>query len=379
MQGGAGTGGWIAAAIAAVRDVERIAELGASRPAHRRHLWTGRTAIAESLLSRPAADWGERPFWFRYAGLFAGRGRIDQLLPRRLTWLETGIHADLLSFKSQIRGFYLDRPLTFKVSQPGSAASAGSVANEASIRGQLAGTEAIGVPKMLRHGVGGAGAYLVEELIADRERAARAALPEAAGAALFDFYRANRFALVPLREIVDVPGELAMLEAHARTFGFSLPDGTTDFVRDRFRNDPGASGGAMRSLLHGDLTPTNLLSLQRRLYLLDWEHGSVGMTFSDIARLCSVDAAIERSFLDAAGRWIDANDGRAMAPAHQLLVGAIVGVNRRIARGDHGGAAARSPESIRGYRRKAERFTRLIARLLRREQRAGAVASGAAL
>ena len=379
MHGGAGTGDRIAAAIAAVRDVEYIAELAGSRPAHRRHLWTGRTAIAESLLNRPAADWDGRPFWFRYAGLFAGRGRVDRLLPRRLTWLETGIHADLLSFKSQIRGFYLDRPLTFKVSRPGSAGSIRSVANEASIRGQLTGTEAIGVPRMQTHGVVGAGAYLVEEFIADRERASRTALTEAAGAALFDFYRANRFALVPLREIVDVPGELSMLEAHARTFGFSLPGGLSDFVRQRFCTDPGASSSAMRSLLHGDLTPTNLLALRRCLYLFDWEHGSVGMTFSDIARLCSADEAIARSFLGAAGRWIDANDRSAMAPAHQLLVGAIVGINRRIARGDRGGAADRSPESVRGYRRKAERYTRLIAGLLRREQCSGAARPGAAL
>jgi hypothetical protein len=379
MAGGAGNGGWIAAAIAAVRDVERIAALGGSRPAHRRHLWTGRTAIAASLLSRPAADWGERPFWFRYAGLFAARGRIDQLLPRRLTWLESGVHADLLSFKSQIRGFYRDRPVTFKLSRPGSAASASSVANEAAIRGQLNGTDTIGVPTMLTHGAVGSGTYIVEELIADRHRASRPALPGDAGAALFDFYRANRFALVPLRKIVDVPLELTMLEAHARTFGFSLPDGAAAFVRERFLNDRGASTGVMRSLLHGDLTPTNLLPLQRRLYLLDWEYGSVGMTFSDIARLCSVDETIERSFLAAAGRWIDANAEATMAAAHQLLLGAIVGVNRRIARGDQGGGADRSPESMRAYRCKAERYMGLIARLLRREQRAGGATPGAAL
>jgi hypothetical protein len=379
MQGGAGTGRWIAAAIAAVREVERIAALGGSHPAHRRHLWTGRTAIAESLLSRPAADWGERPFWFRYAGLFAARGRIDQLLPRRLTWLESGVHADLLSFKSQIRGFYRDRPVTFKLSRPGSAASASSVANEASIRGQLNGTDTIGVPTMLAHGAAGSGTYIVEELIADRHRASRPALPGDAGAALFDFYRANRFTLVPLREIVDVPHELMMLEAHARTFGFSLPGGATEFVRDRILDNPGVSTAVMRSLLHGDLTPTNLLPLQQRLYLLDWEHGSVGMTFSDVARLCSVNETIERSFLGAAGGWVAANPGTMMAPAHQLLIGAIVGANRRIARGDQSGPADRSLERKRAYRRKAERYIGLIARLLRREQRAGVATPGAAL
>ncbi|MEX0807677.1 MAG: phosphotransferase [Dongiaceae bacterium] len=375
MAGGTGNGGWIAAAIAAARDVEQCAGLNGRAVPHRRHLWTGRTAIADTLLHRPGTRWGEQSFWLRYAGLYANRGRFDRLMPRRLQFLPTGVHADLLSFKTQIRGFYCDRAITFKVSRPGSEMSSRNVANEAAIRVRLKGTDRVGVPAMHAHGAVGSGHFIVEELIADRETMTiRGRLPADAGSALFDFYRVNEFALVPLDAIMDAGHELAMLDAHARNFGFAVPDGTVAFVQREILGDPGAAS-VMRSLLHGDLTPTNLLSAQQQLYLLDWEHGDIGMTFSDIARLCSVDEKVEQTFLAAAGDWATANSIRMMMPSRQLLLGAIVGVNRRIARGDQGGVAGRSPESKRAYRRKAERFMTLIARILRRERLARADAA----
>lgn len=377
MAGGAGNEGWIAAAIAAVRDVEQHAGLGGRAMPHRRHLWTGRTAIADTLLRRPGIRWGEQPFWLRYAGLYASRGRVDRLVPRRLQFLKTGVHADLLSFKTQIRGFYCDRAVTFKVSRPGSDMSSRNVANEAAIRLRLKDTDRVGVPAMQAHGAIGSGHFIVEELIADRETMThRGRLPSDAGGALFDFYRANEFALVPLNGVMDAGRELTMLEAHARNLGFVVPDGTVAFVQRQILGGAHAQASVMRSVLHGDLTPTNMLGAQQRLYLLDWEHGDIGMTFSDIARLCSVDEEVERRFLGAADDWAAKGKISMMTPSRQLLLGAIVGVNRRIARGDQGGAAGRTPESKRAYRRKAERYMGLIARILRRERLAGAAPNG---
>ncbi|MEX2296942.1 MAG: phosphotransferase [Dongiaceae bacterium] len=360
-----------------MRDVERHAGLDGRAVPHRRHLWTGRTAIADTLLHRPATRWGEQPFWLRYVGLVASRRRFDRLIPRRLQFLQSGVHADLLSFKTQIRGFYCDRAVTFKVSRPGNDMSSRNVANEAAIRMRLHGTNRVGVPALQAHGAIGSGHFIVEELIADRETMTnRGRLPADAGSALFDFYRANEFALVPLHAIVDASRELAMLEAHARNFGFVVPNGTVAFVQREILGDPHAHTSVMRSLVHGDLTPTNLLPAQQHLYLLDWEHGGIGMTFSDIARLCSVDEEVERRFLGAAGDWAAANAIPMMTPSRQLLLGAIVGLNRRIERGDHGGAADRTPESKRAYRRKADRFMRLIERVLRSERRTRAAPNG---
>ena len=146
--------------------------------------------------------------------------------------LKTGVHADLLSFKTQIRGFYCDRTVTFKVSRPGSGMSSRNVANEAAIRLRLKDTDRVGVPAMQVHGAIGSGYFIVEELFADRETMThRGRLPTDAGGALFDFYRANEFALVPLNGVMDAGRELAMLDAHARNLGFVVPDGTVAFVQ----------------------------------------------------------------------------------------------------------------------------------------------------
>jgi hypothetical protein len=359
--------GGMAATIEAVREVERSAGLATpDATGHRRHLWTGRTAIATDLLCRPGKRWGAQHFWPRYVRLIASGGRIERLLPHKLNILPTGVTADLLYFKTQIRGFYCERPLTFKLSRPGNANSARTVANEAVMRTDLRETDRIRVPRLHAHGAVGDGHYIVEALIDDGDASRGRRLPVDTGAAMFAFYRDNRFSIEPLASIIDPGAELAALASNAKAYGFSVPDGAIAFVQQEILGRPDSGSDAMRSLLHGDLTPTNLMPVNGRLYLLDWEHACTGMTFSDIARLCTVDEAVERDFCDAADAWVASNAHGAMPAAHQLLLGAIAGINRRIARGDQGEAADRSAESRRVYRLKAEPFMALIARLLHR-------------
>jgi hypothetical protein len=319
----------------------------------------------------PMRQWGDQLFWPLCIRLLGARNGGAALLPHNVRAMAPGIHADLVYFKTHIRSFYCDAPVTLKLGDPLRASSSSRICNEIDIRRELTQTRHVRVPDIKSHGAVDGTHFLLEEMIMEKGHDIDRHCPKALGEALLEFYLANGAQLVTPAEALDIDAEIVALQRHASDIGFALPESAIRFVRDEIENLPDDRNHLLCGIRHGDLTPSNLLFDGDRLFMFDWEHADRGMVFSDIARLCVGRADLTDRIVDATQAWAAGQAPSMMAPESQIALGAIVAINRRMTREPSNGAGNDGSAWISAYRKKATGYLALVDRMAMRRMRKG--------
>ncbi|MEX0807679.1 MAG: phosphotransferase [Dongiaceae bacterium] len=361
----------IQTALEIVREAECAAGIAPDADAApKKHLVVGKAAISLELFRNPMRRWGDQRFWSRCLQFLGGRNGDALLLSPNIRSTAPGVQADLVYFKTHIRSFYCDRPVTLKLGDPARDTSSVRIRNEISVRSDLTETQRVRVPGLKAHGAVDGTHFLVEEMIMDKPGDFGSKCPKELSEALFEFYLANGVELVPLNEAVDIDAEIAALHRHADKLGFEVPADMTRFLSETFDGSPDPMF-VLWGLRHGDLTPSNLLVNGDRIFIFDWEHAGRGLVFADLARLCIDNGALAEKLVETTREWAATHAPAMMDPESQIAVGALSAINRRMEREPTGRVAEGSRGWMTSYRRKAVNYVALAERMMMLRLRRG--------
>ncbi|MDZ4734980.1 MAG: phosphotransferase [Rhodospirillaceae bacterium] len=360
----------IQTALEIVREAEGAAGIGADLDAApKKHMVVGKAAIALELFRNPMRRWGDQRFWPRCLQFLGTRNGGTPLLPPNIRSTMPGVQADLIYFKTHIRSFYCDRPVTLKLGDPARDTSSQRIRNEIAVRSNLTETARVRIPALKAHGAVDGTHFLVEEMIMDKPGDFDSQCPKALSEALLEFYLANGVELVPLKEALDIDVEIAALRQHAEEIGFDVPDDLIRFATEACKGSQGTF--VLWGLRHGDLTPSNLLVNGDKIFIFDWEHAGRGMIFADLARLCIGNSALAEKLVETTRDWAAVHARAMMDPESQIAVGALSAINQRMEREPAGRVTGGSKGWMTSYRRKAVNYVALADRMMMMRLRRG--------
>lgn len=350
--------------LGALAGAERAAGLTTRQPdAKRMVLCFGNTGVAATHFRHPWGTWQDRGFWSQYRRvLHASPQRlVTSLKPFKAHWTEA--RADVVLFKTHVRGFYCDNSLSIKMANPARRRSRQRLQNEIRIRGALPQCSSVLVPQLINRKQDADVDYLLEEIVTDSRPVDIAQEPKLVVNALFDFYVEAGLTTKPLQSVIRPDAAFGELERNAENFGFTVPDIAKSFFQNNFTNPDITNQLVLCGICHGDLTPTNLRLQGPKLVILDWEHGHNGLIFMDISRLCLENPDIQHPFLDAIGGWARMSAQPLLDPKLQLFLGVIAALNRRLERFPDYRNERRRKKRLKAYNRKAQKYISFLTAL----------------
>lgn len=324
----------VARSLAALAAVEaRSGALAGKGASGGRYLRIGKWCLARSFLKRLHLGPGRAKAWRELRAISDFTPATLALHLLRARPVEAAAQADAVVLRNNVRAVYSGARLTLKLPNPLSAAGPECIGREVRVRRALKTTPAVTVPALVEASDAEGASYLVEDLVLDARRCDPGRHDLGSWAEpLLGFYVANGASLVPSTRAFDAPAELARLGEGLSALAIAPVAGLAETVLETTAALAAEQHRLLCAITNGDLAPSNILFKEGHMIVLDWEYGRDDLVFSDLVRLASASPAFGAA-LERAAAGLSASLAGRLAPVKaQLLLGAVVAINRRIER-----------------------------------------------